>query len=189
MLSCGGGQDGVGSPSRGLTGRETASARSGPPSPLGLKIGGEEKGLMLQVCHRASTFISRFNTRERRFILTHFIESIPSTMAKLLDCYGNCWEKRFLSVSLHTSSCGEKAAQYACTGPKQVGMQWHDVHPVCAFKNKFLRHLTYILHVLALPCRSTDCWGRYGICSAFTDREDLIWRLSTRPTRCTISYQ
>lgn len=93
--------EGGGGPSGGLTGREMASARFGPSSPLGFKIGGEEKGLMLQACHRASAFISRFNARERRFILTHFIESIPRVMAKLLDCYGNCWEKRFLSVSAH----------------------------------------------------------------------------------------
>lgn len=86
--------EGGGGPSWGLTGRETASARSGPSSPLGFKIRGETKGVMLQACHRASAFVSRFNTRERRFILTHFIESIPSVMAKLLDCYGNCWEKK-----------------------------------------------------------------------------------------------
>lgn len=86
---------------RGLTGIETASACPGPSSPLGFKIGGEDKGLILQACHRASAIISRFNARERRFISTHFIESIPRVMAKLLDCYGNCWEKRFLSVSAH----------------------------------------------------------------------------------------
>lgn len=48
---------------------------------------------MLHACRRASAFISRFKTRERRFILTHFIESIQSEMESLLDCYGNRWGK------------------------------------------------------------------------------------------------
>lgn len=73
-------------------------------------------------------------------------------MAKLLDCYGNCWEKRFLSVSAHVFLWW-RGSRYASTGPTKVGMQWHDVHTVRAFKNKFLRHLTYIFHALALVYR------------------------------------
>lgn len=53
----------------------------------------------------------------------------------------------------------------------------------------------YLLRPADRPIRSVH-WrpfalllGRYGICSAFTDGEDLAWRLSARPTRCTVSYQ
>lgn len=55
---------------------------------------------MLHACRRASAFISRFKTWERRFILTHFIESIQSEMESLLDCYGNRWGKKAVSLRL-----------------------------------------------------------------------------------------
>lgn len=88
---------------------------------------------MVHACRRASAFISRFKTRDGRFILTHFIESIQSEMESLLDCYGNRWEKA-VSVSLCASFSGEEAAWYASTGLTQVTTEQHDVQKFAPLK-------------------------------------------------------
>lgn len=61
--------------------------------------------------------------------------------------------KSGFSLSLCVSLSVEEAALYASTGLPQVKMLHYNVHLACSFKNRFLRHLTYILHVLALLYR------------------------------------
>lgn len=56
--------------------------------------------------------------------------------------------KSGFSLSLCVSLTVEEAVLYASTGLSQVKI--YDVHRARSFKNSFLRHLTYILHVLTL---------------------------------------
>ncbi len=121
-----------------------------PSSPLGWVFCKSGKGaLTLHACHQASAFKSRFNAREKEI---HFYplywESIQRVMANLLDCHGNRWEKWF---SLCLCVCLFMLKRLYCT-PLRVYHRSHCCITMCTelapFKNRFLRHLTYILYVL-----------------------------------------
>lgn len=57
--------------------------------------------------------------------------------------------KSGFSLSLCVSLWAEEAVLYASTGLAQVKTLHYNA---CLFKNRSLRHLTYILHVLTLLC-------------------------------------
>lgn len=82
--------------------------------------------------------------------------------------------KSGFSLSLCASLSVEEAVLHASTGPARVRTPHYNVHRARSFKNRFLRHLTYILHGLALLRRLTYLRRSFNPPSPLANFDDVM---------------